>query len=161
MASVTAEGAQVTTLPRPQRGFGKVDLGKVDGAPLSVGVEPLFGSVHLATLPNSLSTRARPCGRAKPPAGTQASGCGRARNADQQVALPGFGPEAGDSFRFTWWNTREGAAVWIEHRGRRRAGVVIGLGRKRVAIAIEAEGVTRLLVDKPYDQLRRRTGGKR
>lgn len=77
----------------------------------------------------------------------------------EQLALAGFGPAADDPFRFTWWNTREGAAVWIEHRGRWRAGVVIGLGRKRVAIAIEAEGFTRLLVDKPYNELRRRTGG--
>jgi hypothetical protein len=159
MASVSTEGTQVTTLPSLRRAFGKVDLGKVDGSPLSLGVGPLFGPVHLATLPNSLSTRARLCGRARPHAGTQASGCGRASNADQQVALPGFGPDAGDSFRFTWWNTREGAAVWIEHRGRWHVGVVIGLGRKRVAVAIEAEGFTRLVVVKPYHQLRRRRGG--
>lgn len=161
MASVSAEGAQVATLPRPQREFGKVDLGKVDGVPLSVEVGPLFGPVHPATLPNSHSTRARPCGRARPHAGTQAIGCGRARIANQKVALPVFGPDAGDSFRFTWWNAREGAAVWIEHRGRWCAGVVIGLGRKRVAIAIEAEGFRRLLVAKPYNQLRRRTGSAR
>jgi hypothetical protein len=55
-----------------------------------------------------------------------------------QLPLPGLGPELDDGFRFTWWNTREGAAVWIEHQGRWRAGVVVGLGRKRAAVAIEA-----------------------
>ncbi len=72
------------------------------------------------------------------------------------VALAGLGPDAGDGFRFTWWNTREGAAVWIEHRGRWRAGVVIGLGRKRASIAIDAVGFKRLVVATPYSELRRR-----
>ena len=57
-----------------------------------------------------------------------------------QPALPGFGPADRDGFRFTWYNTRVGAAVWVEHRGRWRAGVVVGLGRKRATVAIEAAG---------------------
>ena len=73
-----------------------------------------------------------------------------------QLALPGLGPELDDGFRFTWWNTREGVAVWIEHRGRWCAGVVIGLGRKRAAVAIEAASFRRLIVVKPYKKLRRR-----
>jgi hypothetical protein len=80
---------------------------------------------------------------------------------DNQHALPGFGPEAGDSFRFTWWNTREGAAVWIEQQRRWHAGVMVGLGRKRAAVAIEAAGFKRLLVVTPYSQLRRRRGDAR
>jgi hypothetical protein len=78
-----------------------------------------------------------------------------------QRALPGFGPEPDDGFRFTWWNTREGAAVWIEHRGRWRAGVVLGLGRKRAAVAIEAARSKRLVVATPYTQLRRWRDGAR
>jgi hypothetical protein len=74
----------------------------------------------------------------------------------EQAALPGFGPDAGDPFRFTWHNTRIGAAVWIEHRGRWRAGVAVGLGRKRAAVAIEAAGFKRLIVAKSYNRLRRR-----
>jgi hypothetical protein len=73
-----------------------------------------------------------------------------------QFALKGLGPAAGDRFRFTWHNTRIGAAVWIEHRGRWRAGVVVGLGRKRAAVAIEAAGFRRLIIEKSYNQLRRR-----
>ena len=68
----------------------------------------------------------------------------------------GPGRTPGDLFRFTWWNTRSGAAVWIEHRGRWRAGVVVGLGRKRAAVAIEAAGFKRLVVAKLYRELRRR-----
>ena len=78
-----------------------------------------------------------------------------------QRPLPGLGPELDDGFRFTWWNTREGAAVWIKHPGRWRAGVVVGLGRKRAAVAVEAARFKRLLVVTPYSQLRRRTGGAR
>jgi hypothetical protein len=156
MASVSAEDAQVATLPPPQRAFGKVDLGKVDEAPVPVGVKPLFGPVHLATLPNSPFTRARPCGRARPNAGTQARGCEQARGADEQVSLPGFGPDAVDAFRFTWWNTAKGAPIWIEHRGSWRAGVVIGCGRKRVAVGIKTAKCNRLVVVKPYSELRRR-----
>jgi hypothetical protein len=73
-----------------------------------------------------------------------------------QRNLPWAGPDAGDLFRFTWWNARSGAAVWIEHRGRWRAGVVVGLGRKRAAVAIEAAGFKRLVVAKLYRELRRR-----
>jgi hypothetical protein len=74
----------------------------------------------------------------------------------KQLTLPTLGPEVGDGFRFTWWNTREGAAVWIEHRGRWRAGVVVGLGRRRAAVAIEVAGFRRLIIEKSYNQLRRR-----
>jgi hypothetical protein len=74
----------------------------------------------------------------------------------RQRPLRFAGPDAGDPFRFTWWNTPEGAAVWIEHRGRWRAGVVVGLGRCRALVAIEATGFKRLMVPKPYSELRRR-----
>lgn len=80
---------------------------------------------------------------------------------DNQHALPGFGPPTDDPFRFTWWNTVEGARVWIAHRRRWRAGVVIGLGRKRAAVAIEASGFKRLVVATPYNELRRRRGETR
>jgi hypothetical protein len=78
-----------------------------------------------------------------------------------QTALPKFGPEVDDRFRFTWWNTAEKAPVWIEYRGRWRAGVVIGRGRKRALVAIEADGFNRLLVAKSYNQLCRRIGETR
>ena len=39
------------------------------------------------------------------------------RVVNKQIPLPGLVAAVADSFRFTWWNTREGAAVWIEHRG--------------------------------------------
>jgi hypothetical protein len=73
-----------------------------------------------------------------------------------QTNLLWAGPNTGDPFRFTWWNTRESVALWIEHRGRWRAGVVVALGRKRAAVAIETAGFTRLIVVKSYGQLRRR-----
>jgi hypothetical protein len=73
-----------------------------------------------------------------------------------QLALRGLGPDVGDPFRFTWWNTAKGAPIWIEHRGSWRAGVVIGCGRKRVAVAIKTAKCNRLIVAKPYSELRRR-----
>jgi hypothetical protein len=78
---------------------------------------------------------------------------------DIQLALKGLGPEDGDRFRFTWHNTRIGDAVWIEHRGSWRPGVVVGRGRKRVMVAIEADGWKRLIVTKFYCELRRRREG--
>jgi len=75
---------------------------------------------------------------------------------NKQLPLAGFGPDAGDGFRFTWWNTAEGARAWIEHRGNWRAGVVIGRGRKYVEVAIETRGGRRQRVRKPYPELRRR-----
>ena len=63
-----------------------------------------------------------------------------------QLALKGLAPADGDPFRFTWWNTREGVAVWIEHSGLWRPGVVAALGRKRAAVAIEAPGIKHRLV---------------
>lgn len=83
------------------------------------------------------------------------------RVVNRQIPLPGFAAVVADSFRFTWWNTREGAAVWIENRGRWRTGVVFGLTRKRAAIAIEAAGSKRLVVATPYSGLRRRQTGAR
>jgi hypothetical protein len=73
-----------------------------------------------------------------------------------QLALQGLGPEVGDPFRFTWWTTADGAEVWIEHRGRWHAGVVMNRGRKRVEVAIAAAGGRRRLVSKTYSGLRRR-----
>jgi hypothetical protein len=71
-------------------------------------------------------------------------------------SLPGFGPEASDPFRFTWWMTRDGDQVWIEHRGRWREGVIVGRGRERVMVAIAGTGGRRRRVRKPYSELRRR-----
>jgi len=85
----------------------------------------------------------------------------RALSIASQLALAGLGPDAGDRFRFTWWNTVEGARVWIGHRGSWRPGVVVALGRKRATVAIEAEGWKHLIVAKPYSELRRRRGGAR
>jgi len=79
----------------------------------------------------------------------------KAMSATEQAALPGLGPDAGDPFRFTWWNTSDGAQVWIEHRGSWRAGVVIGRGRKYVEVAIETRVGRRRLVKKLYSELRR------
>ncbi len=70
-------------------------------------------------------------------------------------ALPGFGPDAGDCFAFTWWTTAEGARVWIEHRGRWRQGVIVWRGRKYVVVAIEARGGRHTRVRKLYSELRR------
>ncbi len=75
---------------------------------------------------------------------------------NKQLPLAGLGPAIDDGFRFTWWNTAEGARVWIEHRGRWRAGVVIARGRKYVTVAIETRGARRRRVRKPYSELRRR-----
>lgn len=73
-----------------------------------------------------------------------------------QAALPGLGPDARDAFRFTWWNTSEGAAVWIEYRGRWRTGVVVQRGRKYVRVLlVERSGLT-VHVRRRYGELRRR-----
>jgi hypothetical protein len=73
-----------------------------------------------------------------------------------QSSLSGFGPEADDRFRFTWWNTREGAPCWIEHRGDWRAGVVIRRGRQYVSVALAGFGDRRGYVRRRYGDLRRR-----
>jgi hypothetical protein len=73
-----------------------------------------------------------------------------------QAALPGFGPDERDRFRFTWWNTQVGDAVWIEYRGRWRPGAVNRLGREFVQIAIAGAGQRPLQVSKLYCELRRR-----
>jgi hypothetical protein len=73
-----------------------------------------------------------------------------------EPALPGLGPEIGDGFRFTWWNTAIGAAVWVEDRRRWRAGVIAGRGRKYVRVAIAGRRGARRYVRKPYSELRRR-----
>jgi len=52
-----------------------------------------------------------------------------------------------------WWNTAEGAAVWIEHRGAWREGVIIGRGRKYVEVAVSGAGGRRLRVRKLYSEL--------
>lgn len=77
----------------------------------------------------------------------------RALSTASQLALEGLGPEAGDQFRFTWWTTRDGDRVWIEHRGRWRAGVIAGRGRERVRIEIEMRGGRRICVRKLYSEL--------
>jgi hypothetical protein len=73
-----------------------------------------------------------------------------------QLPLGGFGPEAGDQFCFTWWNIAEGARVWIEHRGRWRAGILAGLGRSYVEVESKGRGGRRHRVRKSDSELRRR-----
>ena len=75
--------------------------------------------------------------------------------ASAQPALPGFGPDAGDGFVFTWWTTPEGARVWIEHRGRWRAGVIVWRGRKYVVVSVETLGGRHKRISKLYSELRR------
>jgi hypothetical protein len=78
-----------------------------------------------------------------------------AKNTSDQRPLPGFGPDYGDEFRFTWWNTQVGDPVWIEDRGRWRPGVVKGLGREFVQVEIESRDGRRLRVSRRYTELRR------
>ncbi len=85
--------------------------------------------------------------KSRPPAGAP-TGAG-------QTALPGFGPDPRDLFRFTWWNTSDRAEAWIEHRGKWRAGLVIGRGRKYVEVAIVGANGKRRRVRKLYSELRR------
>ena len=73
-----------------------------------------------------------------------------------QLALHGFAPDPSDSFRFTWWNTQAGDAVWIEYCGCWRAGVVMSRGRKYVELAIAGAGGRQHLVSRSYSELRRR-----
>ena len=74
----------------------------------------------------------------------------------EQRALPGFGPEPSDGFRFTWWNIQVGDAVWIEYRGRWHAGVVVERGRELVQVAIAGAGKRQRRYKKLYRELRRR-----
>jgi hypothetical protein len=73
----------------------------------------------------------------------------------EQHALLNFGPDARDGFRFTWWNTADGARVWIEHHGHWCAGIIVGRGREYVEVAIEGVRGQRRRVRKPYSELRR------
>ncbi len=72
-----------------------------------------------------------------------------------QLALRNPNPEVGDAFRFTWWNTREGAAVSVEHWGRWREGVIAARGGRYVEVAIASAGARRKSVRKLYSVLRR------
>ncbi|HUO04416.1 MAG TPA: hypothetical protein VMU16_04380 [Candidatus Binataceae bacterium] len=74
---------------------------------------------------------------------------------NKQGELPGFGPDARDAFRFTWHNTMLGARVWVEHRGKWRAGEVAGRGRQYATVAIESASGRRRRVRKLYAELRR------
>ena len=73
-----------------------------------------------------------------------------------QLPLQGFGPDLEDPFRFTWHNTRIGAEVWIQNRGRWWPGVVMNRGRKHVEIEIKGAGKRQQRVSKSYRELRRR-----
>jgi len=72
-----------------------------------------------------------------------------------QFALNGLGPDAGDPFRFTWWTTRDGDRVWVRHRGRWRAGVIVERGREYVRLEIETPDGRSTRVRKLYSELRR------
>jgi hypothetical protein len=74
----------------------------------------------------------------------------------RQLDLTGFGPATGDRFRFSWWNTFEGAAVWVEYRGRWRKGVVRDRGRQFVWVEVEAAAGRTYRTRKSYGELRRR-----
>jgi hypothetical protein len=73
-----------------------------------------------------------------------------------QASLPGHGPDAGDSFRFTWWNTATGAEVWIEARGGWCRGIVSGRRRRYVEVEIPTARGRRRRVKRLYSELRRR-----
>lgn len=77
---------------------------------------------------------------------------------NRQLALVGFGPGSEDRFRFTWHNTREGAACWIEYRGSWRAGVIVHRGRKYVAVMLTGQIGRTVYVRCAYEDLRRRVG---
>ncbi len=76
-----------------------------------------------------------------------------------QLPLKGFGPMPDDAFRFTWWNTAEGAGVWVGVRGSWRQGVIVGRGRKYVEVAIATRAGRQIRVRKPYSELRRQQTG--
>jgi hypothetical protein len=73
-----------------------------------------------------------------------------------EISLSGLGPEAGDPFRFTWWNAADGARVWVEVRGSWRQGVIVSRGRKSVEVEVESAGDRHRRVTKLYSELRRR-----
>jgi hypothetical protein len=73
-----------------------------------------------------------------------------------QAALSGLGSNPQDTFRFTWWNTSEGAAVWIEYRSRWRAGIVVSRGRKYVRVLLTERRGRPVHVLRTYGELRRR-----
>jgi hypothetical protein len=75
---------------------------------------------------------------------------------NMQLPLSGFGPGDRDRFRFTWWNTQVGDAVWIPHRGRWQPGVVTRLGREFVQVAVASDRKRQHRVRKLYCELRRR-----
>lgn len=69
--------------------------------------------------------------------------------------LPRFGPDAGDPFRFTWWNTPAGGEVWIEKGGRWTRASIIGRGRMYTAVQFRDRRGRRRIVKKLYSELRR------
>ncbi len=71
------------------------------------------------------------------------------------LSLPGLGPDAADGFRFTWWNTRDGARVWIERRGNWREGIIVGRGREHVEVLIASPSGRPVRVRRLYAELRR------
>jgi hypothetical protein len=81
------------------------------------------------------------------------------RSTPAQSSLGFVGPADRDPFRFIWPETTEGVRPWIEHRKRGRAGVMVALGRKRVAVVIDAASVGHLLVAQPYIKLERSRSG--
>src|SRR5262249_26453404 len=84
----------------------------------------LFPNVPGATLgPNNVRKQGRIRDFPNVPMSIGDRAPAHARDRDQ-LSLAGLGPELDDGFRFTWWNARSGAAVWIEHRRRWRAGVM-------------------------------------
>ena len=73
-----------------------------------------------------------------------------------QLALPVIGPDAGDEFRFTWWNTREGAACWVGYRGSWRAVIVVHRGRESVTVMLTGLRGRAGYLRRGYGELRRR-----
>lgn len=76
----------------------------------------------------------------------------------EQLPLGGFGPDAGDRFRFDWLTTPIGAEVWVEHRAEWVKGRIAGRGRKYVVVAIATQNGRRRHVRKLYSELRRASG---
>ncbi len=66
------------------------------------------------------------------------------------------GDPAADGFRFTWWNTREGTAVFVQRRGSWRPGLVVRCYRKSVSVMLTDRDGKPVYIRHEYGDLRRR-----
>jgi len=72
-----------------------------------------------------------------------------------QFALPGFGPDPSDRFRFTWWTTPKGAKVWVQRSGHWRTGIVVHRGREYVEVLVASPSGRPIRLRRRYEELRR------